>query len=383
MRRRDLLRVLMATPLTAWLRQFLPQALAGPADGEPNAAANYERARDWLDGLGKEETEFLRECEKALTDIDHADTLIRRARPALVALREAATIGRCDWGAETLTSDDLDERRLSHSNIKLIQLACLSARRLAESGRGREAVDDAFAALTLSHRIGSGGVLIARMFECSGEVTSFRTLGRILPRLDRKTLDHASQRLDALPPPEPASATIGPESRFVASMLHAHLMTNGPKIEDEFWVEDGFDADQIASLNRLTNGTRDGVFAHLEATRPAFDELARRLDLPRPGYRQSLKEFEKAERQNHPFAAMLVEHSGRIRPMVDRMLALRVILRSAVVLLRDGEPAFLKVADPYGSGPFSLERSGKGLVIRSALHDEGMPESKLSIGENE
>jgi hypothetical protein len=39
------------------------------------------------------------------------------------------------------------------------------------------------------------------------------------------------------------------------------------------------------------------------------------------------------------------------------------------------------VPDPFGSGPFQLERRGKGCLIRSALNDGAKPEVSLEIGE--
>ena len=57
------------------------------------------------------------------------------------------------------------------------------------------------------------------------------------------------------------------------------------------------------------------------------------------------------------------------------------MLRAGIVLVRDGEPAFRAVSDPFGTGPFGLERRGKGYLIRSAMNDEGKPEVSLAIGD--
>ena len=84
-------------------------------------------------------------------------------------------------------------------------------------------------------------------------------------------------------------------------------MPKGLVIEGEDWAEVGFGQEETATLKRLTGGDRARLLAHLEATGPAFAELARRLDLPRPGCRKVLDEFAQAERSAHPVAAMLVE----------------------------------------------------------------------------
>ena len=117
-------------------------------------------------------------------------------------------------------------------------------------------------------------------------------------------------------------------------------MATGPVIEGAEWADLGFDGDEAAALKRLTGGDRAKLLAHLEATGPAFAELARRLDLPRPGCRAALDEFAEAERSTHPVAVGLVESAWGVRHVVDRMRALRSMLHAGLVLIRDGEPAF-------------------------------------------
>jgi hypothetical protein len=382
MLRRDLLRTLMATPLAGWLRPWMPRtAFDGTMSQEINAAAIYRRAFGWAEGLPPEDAERLYKITAMALDDPCIDRLIQQASLALEAIREAAAIGRCHWEIEALSCDDLGKDRFSFFTVNIIRIACLSARRHAGSGQSPEALDDLFAGLTLAHHLGTDGILVSRVLECASEVQAFQTLGRILPGLDRAALDDLSQRLDVLPPPEPASATIGHESRFILGSLRAKLMTKGPVIEGEDWTEAGFGQEEAATLKRLTGGDRTALLAHFEATGPAFAELARRLELPRPGYRVALDEFAKAERSAHPVAAMLVAPAWSVRHMVDRMRALRSMLRAGLALVRAGEPAFRDVPDPFGSGPFGLVRRGQGYMIRSAMNDDGRPEVTLTVGD--
>jgi hypothetical protein len=381
MLRRDLLRTGMATPLAGWLRPWMQAAFGGTAIKGPNAALIYRKVFGWSKGLPPDELELLRKAATIKLDDPRIENLIQKAAPVLEAIQEAAMISQCRWETEIISPDDLGKGRLDFSNVDAIRVACLSARRHVRLGRGRDALDDVFAGLTLAHRVGTGGALIARIMECGGEIPAFQTLGRVLPELDRATLDDLSRRLDVLPPPEPASATVGPESRFIICSLRAKLGATGPVIDDAEWGDLGFDDKEAAALKRLTGGDRARLLAHLEATGPAFAELARRLDLPRPGCRAALDEFADAERSLHPVAASLVESAWGVRHVVDRMRALRAMLHAGLVLVRDGEPAFRAESDPFGAGPFGLERRGKGYLIRSALNDGGKPEVSLEIGD--
>jgi len=82
-------------------------------------------------------------------------------------------------------------------------------------------------------------------------------------RTGPRALDDLSRRLDDLPAPEPASTTIGPESRFILGPLRAKLMAKGPVIEGEDWAEVGFGQEETATLKRLTGGDRARLLAHL------------------------------------------------------------------------------------------------------------------------
>ena len=381
MLRRDLLRALMATPLARRLRPWIPSEFFVVATEGPNAADLYRKAFGWAKGLGSEDRERLRKAATVAIDDQCVSALIEQARPVLEALRAAAAIDECRWGVEPVTGHDLVKGHFNVFNVDIVRVACLSTRRHAESGRDRDALDDAFAGLTLAHRIGAGGLQIARLLECGGEVPVFRTLARILPGLKRASLDDLSRRLVALAPPEPASAMIGPESRFILDSLHSSWWRLDRSVEDEEWAELGLNEDEAAVLQRLTEGDRGKLLAHLDATVPAFAELARRLDLPRPGCRGALDEFAKAEEATHPIVAGLVEPAWGARQMVDRMLAMRSMLRAGIALVRDGEPDFRAEPDPFGTGPFGLERRGKGFLIRSALNDGGKPEVSLEIGD--
>ena len=209
-------------------------ALGNQAGQEPNAAQIYRRAFGCVDGLRPEDSGRLSGVATGTLDEREIDELIQQAGPALEAIREAAAIGRCQWEVETPSSDDLGKGRFHFSNLNIIRVACLSARR---------------------------------------------------------------------------------------------------------------------------------------------------LDLPRPGCRTALDEFAHAERSAHPMAAMLVEPAWGVRHMVDRSRALRSMLRAGLAIFRNGEPAYRAVADPFGSGSFSLERRGKGYLIRSAMNDEGKPDVTLAVGD--
>jgi hypothetical protein len=218
------------------------------------------------------------------------------------------------------------------------------------------------------------------LFESADRTVVFQSMGRILPRLDAGVLKDLSGRLEALPAPEPASAVIGPESRFVVGHLRDKLSRMGDVLGEKDWSELGCRPEEAETYQRLTKGERGAMRAHLEATGPAFAELARRLDLPRPQCLTALAEFEKTERFTFPAAAGLVECGIGVLRAVDYMSVLLSMALAGVVLVREGESGFRRILGPFGVGSFGLERRGEGWVIKSALKDEGRPDVVFVIG---
>jgi hypothetical protein len=382
LRRRQFLQALLAMVPPQWFpgRVFL-MAHAEDAPTKKNAALLYERAFELcVDLRNGDAGDVLRDRALSVND-KRFSKLLRKLGPALDAVRKAAAVNGCAWSRETLSSEDLSKGRLDYVHRSLVQLLCVSAERRAASGDGRGALDDLFAGLLLAHRVGTGGVFLAKLFEGTCEIAAFKSLGRILPRLDQGGLNELSRRLEALAAPEPASATMEPETRFVLNFLAEKIKNMGPVLRKDDWTELGYKDAETEVLVRVTGNSREALLEHLEKTKPAFRELARRLDLPRPECWIALKEFHEKERVTFPVAAMLVDAGSGVRRSVDWMIAYRAMARAAVELVLGGEVAFRAVTDPFGSGPFTLEQRGTGYLIRSALRDEeSFKEAMLDIG---
>ena len=86
--------------------------IPGVDSQEADAAAIYRTVFGWTKGLRPEDSERLRKAATIAIDDPKIDALIRQARPALKALREAAAIRRCDWGIEPISADDLGKGHL-------------------------------------------------------------------------------------------------------------------------------------------------------------------------------------------------------------------------------------------------------------------------------
>ncbi|WP_165246409.1 hypothetical protein [Paludisphaera soli] len=380
MLRRELLRLLASAPLLGRLRSLGAFTQAAAAEA-PDAAVVYRRAFAWAERVPPGDWAKAREALESSRLGTEVDRWIDQARPALAALREAARIDACRWGDEAMPPEIIDRDRFRISNRHLTRLACLAARRHAEAGRFEEALDDAFAALSFARRTGADAPMIGRLFECADEMATLQTLGGLLPLLDRAALDSLARRLDALPPVAPASAMIGPESRFILNAIRAGLAKAGPILVEEDWERTGCDDDEVEALKVLTGGHRDRLLVHLDATTPGFAELGRRLDLPRPELDAAIEEFARTRRGTDPIPVGLVASARSFCDAVDRAVLNRALLRAGLVLVRDGEAAFRALRDPFGDGPFGLEGRKGGWIVRSSFPGIKSPTTEFRVGD--
>ena len=138
-------------------------------------------------------------------------------------------------------------------------------------------------------------------------------------------------------PTLPTPSAAAPAARYAALLRVVRLLTAQRSPTALFrvlarelrqvvaWDGIGLSGEETGALRRLTGGDRARLLAHLEATGPAFAELARRLDIPRPECRAALDEFARAERSapgqvartSRPLAIALISEvvpSATMRP---------------------------------------------------------------------
>ena len=105
----------------------------------PNAADLYRQAFAWVEALPREESERLCKAVTIAVNNEQVKGLLQKARPALEALHAAVEVDRCCWATKPVTSSDLGKGYLDVTNLNVIRVACLSARRKATLGQGRSA----------------------------------------------------------------------------------------------------------------------------------------------------------------------------------------------------------------------------------------------------
>ena len=374
--RRDLLRAFLTSPLASWLRPWGLDAVE--AVRPPDASAHYREAIGWLAKLTDSDDVLIRTWKSVPLD-DAVDEFLRRASPALSALRRGARTPACEW-PEVARVESLGQGHLDVGKLRLARIALLRARRLVEAGRGREALDDAFAAAGFGRHLGHAGLLISRIYQLSLENESIAALAASLPKLDRSALDSIPARVVALPTCCSWAKTMRLEARFIASTVSTRIKAARSPVGVKTLERSGLDKAEAESVLSQTGGDRERLLALIEGVVPILPKLAEILDGPRDRLGPALETFKRGVGGLNPFANSAVDHAEGLKYGVDRTAVLWEMLLAARTLIAGGPGPFRSIADPFGDGPFLLLPEAEGFLLRSALHSEGKPPAILRFG---
>jgi hypothetical protein len=359
-----------------------------PADLAANAALKYWQAFATLPSFTKaEQTRLNAECLTMPLDAQ-AREFVTRGEYSLRMLHRGAALRRCAWG---VSYEDGIYVRIPHAEATraLSALACLRARLRFEEGRNAEALDDVVAAMTVGRHVSLEGGLIAVLFGYSVEHRMIETLAPHLPRLDARTVQGLKTRLDALPPfGSPATSLLTCEKEtldwFIREVKAAKneeellsLLAVLTRVENP--DREGRDAaGKARAFLRECGGGAAGVLRYADQTRPCYDLLAKKLELPPEQFE---KEFEREAKKQagNPVFKLFFPALPKCRQAQARADTRRALLSAAVAVRLDGEGALKDHPDPVGGGPFEYVAFEGGFELRSKFKVEDKPLS-LTVG---
>jgi hypothetical protein len=377
--RRLVFRSLLATPLGAWLRPWLP---AGGAGDSTSAPAEYRRAWDWATNMTPGDRERIR--IRSLLDVpldNELKQLVDRAAPALEAVRRGSAQRLCSWG-DVCGPDSLNNGPLDTVNVVDVgKLLLIRARFHFEGRRPVEGLDDAFAVARYGRHVGSFGLFISRVYQCGLENRTAEVVARYLPGLDPGGLERLRLLHGRIPPSIAWDETIRREWWFIRTTLDEQIDKTVPPIRVDSLEAAGMEPATAAFLMTRAGGDRQKLHTLVMESGRVFEELGKVLDLPRDRYKPVLKAFEERVRSANPLVHSLVESAEGVRWACARTELLWAMVWAGAVLVEGGPGRFRQLADPYGSGPFLQRARGRGFELESAVRREGQPPVVLRFGD--
>jgi hypothetical protein len=356
-----------------------------PPDRGANAALKYWQAFATLPQLSHAEQNKLNaECLSMPLDA-HARGLVSQADYALRMMGRGAAVRGCDWG---VSWEDGVYVRLPQAQAAraLSALACLRARLRFAEGRYAEAGDDVVAAMTLGRHVSQGASFIMVLVGYSIENRMSEALAAHLPQLNAGTVKGLQARLAALPPFGGQAAALRTcEEETLDWFVREVKMAKDEEallafLRPLFKVADeGRDSPEKATaFLKECGGTAAGVLRYAAQTRPYYESLAKKLDLPPEQFE---KEFEReAKRQaGNPVFKLFFPALPQCRWAEARADVRRALLSAAVAVRLDGEGALKKHPDPVGGGPFEYVPFEGGFELRSKWKRDPKPLT-LTVG---
>jgi hypothetical protein len=343
------------------------------ADVATNAALKYWQAFAQLPPRDEAQQRRLADWRTTPLD-DAARKLASESEKSFLYLRRGAALPQCDWSLDYedgvgLLLPHLDKART------LALFACLRARIALADGQAENAVDNLLAALALGRRV-ADPIMIALLVDYAVEQNAIDALALVLPQLDGPALRRLAERLDALPPAATLDQTIVTERDYFGGWtirwLKEQERTAGGNLRAnvQALIVGSQDAEEVMKLVDDRSARR--LIETLEALGPFYEEQRRLVGLPRKQFLAEWPTFQKKHSAN-PVGRLMLPALVKVVDARDRAAGRLALLKAAVAVKRDGEPALAKHADPFGTGPFQYTARPHGFELRSALQIDGKP----------
>jgi hypothetical protein len=328
---------------------------------------------------------------------DRLGKLINSYNARLRYLRNAsrATVP-CDWGIDFSPGPDTLLPHLARCK-QMGNLADLRAQWELQNGDKAGARDDLLAAFALGRNTSRDNSLIGALVQFAVQNNVIETAARGFGLLDGATLEQLKVGFDAAP----AAGTL------------ANAYQNGERYCNYEWLErkilqwqkesGGDDAKVMTQANELfqnfsgDNGSNELVVALtrvktsaalLEMVRgaePFYAQATQLLTLPHPQFEEQAKTFEAAlESSGNPLLKVVFPSLTKARQKEFRTEALLAMFNAAAAFKANGAPGFNAVADPFGQGPFQMNRfmyegNDRGFQLTSAYAGYGYPETLIFL----
>jgi hypothetical protein len=366
----------------------LPLASASadaPPDLGTNAASKYWQAFATLPQFTNAEGQKLN-AEYLTMPLDaHAREIVTKAEYALQMMHRGAALPRCDWG---IGYEEGIYTRLPQGPAarELSSLAGLRARLRFEEGRNAEAIDDIVAGMTLGRHVSLEGGFIIALVGYQIEHRAIETLALYLPKLKPGMIEDLKTRLDALPPFRSQATILRTDEQRTLDWFIDQV--KGAKDKESLlarlsWIDaaegEGRDsAGKARAFLEGCGGTKDGVLKFAEETRPCYELMAKKMDLP---LEQFEKEFDREamKQAGNPVFKVFFPAIPKCRRAQARADVRRALLSAAFDVQLNGRDALKNHLDPVVGGPFEYVASQGGFELRSNWKPDDKPLA-LTVG---
>jgi len=336
---------------------------------------------DYLGSAAGREQKLPERFGPILANYDSQFKLVRAAARQKVA---------CDWGIDMSPGPGT---MLPHlAPIKAVsQAAQIRAIWDLQQGNQAAAREDLLAAFVLGRNAARDGTLIGTLVQQAVEAILYATVAGNFGQFTPETLQELAAGFEAAPARGLVTAAIRTEqSNHVAWVTGKiqELQRQNPDNDaqvlaairaDELLQSFEFNGDEgkpdtnfWPRVFTAAGGTSDGILKLVRDTQPLYERIIKLLTLPQPEFDAQVQPVAaEVKASQNPFVQALAPDPLRIRTREFKIEAWQAMVRAAVEYKLHGEAGFKRVLDPFGHGPFMLERFvfagvDRGFELKSA-----------------
>ncbi|HEY3325331.1 MAG TPA: hypothetical protein VGP72_33070 [Planctomycetota bacterium] len=370
----------------AWLLALaiaLTYAAAAETVFPPNAALKYWQAAALLPQDFGERQNLVYDRPWA----PETASFVRDMQPILALIREGTAIQACDWGLRSKPDADQPLPHLGRLR-QLNRLVIIAAQYEVTQKHYTFGMDYIFDSLTMARHAGSTPLLVSSLVDTAMTGAAVETLAVCLQSIvPRDLLAAMSQRAAALPPRATVADAVRKGEKPLASDFRARLAAATPEER----------AKLLASATPAEGGNRDALQALLKdaaALEKAqveleglYDKLADIMSRSGKAAERGVREVSEQLKNASPLAREVIPPCCRTWfASTKTQTTFLMLLAAAEVVCAGDDPkavekALAKHPDPFGDGPFTYRKLGKGFQILSAFRGaENAKPLVLSIG---
>jgi hypothetical protein len=355
---------------------------------------------------------------KIMVGYDNEFRLLRQAARATVP---------CDWGVDMTEGPATLLPHLARTKAVLLT-ARFRARWALQQGRQADALEDLVAAFVLGRNVARDGTLVSTLVQQAMEAIDCQSVAELFGQFSTENLQRLLDGLDAAPARRTVADCVategafyrdwmlrriqelqqtnpGDEAKVMAGIheLFSDMLNSQEKPEDPqpgqtrmsgstSQVQAGMgphndsrNANARERLNQAAGGTSAGVVKLVRELEPFEEQLALALALPHGEFEGRLEQLKaEVQRSSNPLLSLVFPSWEYVRSRELRSLMNLVMVRAAVGYKLRGQAGLQSATDPWGQGPFELQRFvfqgvDRGFELKSACRVNGWQEMMIFV----
>ena len=294
----------------------------------------------------------------------------------------------CDWGIDWSAGAETLLPQLARAK-QVAQTARFRSAWDLQNGRQSEACEDLIDTLALARRISRDSAVIGVLVDLAMENIICESAAENFGQFSPESLRQLEDGLAAAPlrgtMADVARDDRDMEEKFLAAKVmqlrRSHPGDDAAVMSDlrkylNVYVED---QELWKKLPAASDGTSDGVLKLVDGVTPWRQRFTEVMDGPYRTFQGEWDKFEKDLAQSgNPLAELIFQPLGKGRVKEFRSEMNLAMLHAAIEYKLHGQAGLQSVPDPFGSGPFTLQRFTYqgvdcGFQLKSALTGTGFP----------